>query len=606
MKARQSLFVLALMIAVACVNCRAQEREPSARQLTVELFSSRKVTAVTVTPMGNYETVRMCGECRARVVTKPLTANVSGASVEVRGEQTREVELSGGFRVQPDGGASEVNAAGRWRLRVANGELRVLLTMDSERYVALALAGEAGAKEPMESLKAMAIAVRTYALRNADRHRGQGFGLCDSTHCQVLKFGEQSPQVERAVLETAGETLWYQGRRAAVFYTQNCGGQSEAARSAWPGAGEAYLNSHPDPYCMRHGAAAWNANLSIDQVNSVFRHAGWKAPSHFDAVRVTKRTDAGRALQLEFTGDGVTVPVTASSFRFAMDRTLGWNQLRSDWFTMTLNNGVLHFEGRGSGHGVGLCQAGATEMAAEGHSAAEILSFYFPGTQIGITAEDRGWRAVRGTGWTLWATGSPGVNSSGSALKDLLHEGNMAWGRAQTLYTPHEAMASLQAGSSSRVQPEVWEMPTTELFRQTTTEPGWMLASTAGARVFLQPEAVVKKNGGEEETLLHEFLHVLVESEAAAQAPLWLREGVVEALAKASNSVDEAAPEVSMTAVEKELARPASETESQWAHTAAGRMARALIAQYGLAQVRQWLRTGSVPDAAVTKAQASR
>ena len=596
MKRRGTWFVLTVIGAVACCSS-AQEHDPSARQLTVELFSTRKVTALTITPTGNNETVRMCGECRARILTKPLTAHASDESVEVRGEHTREVELAGAFRVQPDGGASEVSAAGRWRLRVAHGELRVLLTMDSERYVALAMAGEAGAREPVESLKAMAIAVRTYALENADRHRGQGFGLCDSTHCQVLKFGEQSPQMERAVLETAGETLWYQGRRAAVFYTQNCGGQSEAARSAWPGTGAAYLTSHPDPYCIRHGAAAWNAEIAVEQVDSVFRREGWKTPSHIDAVRVTKRTNAGRAVELEFSGNGATVPVTASSFRFAMDRTMGWNQLRSDWYSVTLSNGVLHFEGRGYGHGVGLCQAGATQMAAEGHSAAEILSFYFPGTQIGVSTEDRGWKAARGAGWTLWVTGRPDA-TSGSNLRESLREGNTAWAKALALFP--------SSANSQREQPEVWEMPTTELFRQVTKEPGWMMASTAGARVFLQPEPVLMRNGGEEETLLHEFLHVLVEGEAGAQTPLWLREGVVEALAKESGSVDEPRPEANLAALERELARPATEAESQWAHAAAGRITRALIVKYGFPQVRQWLRSGSMPDAAVTKALASR
>jgi stage II sporulation protein D len=438
-------------------------------------------------------------------------------------------------------------------------------------------------------LKAMAIAVRTYALENADRHRNEGFGLCDSTHCQVLKFGQQSAQVERAVQETAGETLWYDGRRATVFYTQNCGGQSEAARSAWPGVGAQYLSSHPDPWCMRHGAAVWHAEIPVEQVRGVFRSEGWKAPAHIDAVRVTKRTDAGRAVQLEFAGDGATVPVTASSFRFAMDRMLGWNQLRSDWFTVTLSSGALHFEGHGYGHGVGLCQAGATEMAAEGHSAPEILSFYFPGTRVGVTAEDRGWSAARGTGWTLWATGG------GAETAELVREGNSAWVKAEALFAPQ-----------GRVQPEVWEMPSTELFRQTTAEPGWMLASSAGTRVFLQPEAVLNQNRGEGLTLVHEFLHVLVESEAAAQAPLWLREGVVEALAQDSDSSDGAGRTVSMAALEAALTRPASQAESQWAHVAAKKMARAMIAQFGLAQVRQWLRTGSVPEAVVMRVQASR
>jgi hypothetical protein len=61
-----------------------------------------------------------------------------------------------------------------------------------------------------------------------------------------------------------------------------------------------------------------------------------------------------------------------------------------------------------------------------------------------------------------------------------------------------------------------------------------------------------------------------------------------------------------MAALEAALTRPASQAESQWAHVAAKKMARAMIAQFGLAQVRQWLRTGSVPEAVVMRVQASR
>ena len=168
-------------------------------------------------------------------------------------------------------------------------------------------------------------------------------------------------------------------------------------------------------------------------------------------------------------------------------------------------------KGRGYGHGVGLCQAGAYEMAAEGHSDTEILSFYFPGAVAGITPAGHGWRSVAGAGWTLLTT---------DPASGLVAEGNAAWARAQSLF-------GLSCGSPPTVQ----ELPSTELFRQTTGEPGWMLASTRGSTVFLQPAAVRQNNGGTEALLLHEFLHVLVEQQAGENAPLWLREGLVETLA---------------------------------------------------------------------------
>ncbi len=572
------VLICLLMVTVGEMWVFAQG-DASARALTVEVFSARMISSLNVTPAGKNESMRMCAECRARAVTAPFTAKPRGDGVVLSsGDKAREVELEGAFRMKPEGQAEGIGAAGVWRLITAHGEMRVLLTLDSERYVSLALHGEAGANEPLESLKAMAVVVRTYALENADRHKSEGFNLCDSTHCQALRFGETPATVERAVLETAGETLWYDGRRAKVFYAQNCGGRSEDASQVWPGVTAPYLRSHIDPWCTRHGVAEWNAEIPVEKVRGVFRSEGWTLPERVDAVRIVKRTDAGRAELLEFSGASARVPVAAGSLRFAVDRALGWNKLRSDWYTVTLSDGVLHFKGRGYGHGVGLCQAGAAEMAAEGHAAGEILSFYFPGTRVGVTAQDRGWESSHGAGWTLWTT----VASSA----DLLREGDVAWGKARALYPPRVP-----------TQPEVRQLPTTELFRQTTSEPGWILASTRGAKIFLQPEAVLTKSGSEEETLLHEFLHVLVESEASAQAPLWLREGVVEAVAGAVRGQAEAAMKIGD--LDEALARPVNDAESQRAHAQAGKLAGALIDRYGLEQVRQWLRAGSVPPGVV-------
>jgi stage II sporulation protein D len=502
------------------------------------------------------------------------------------GERAREVELDGSFRMNPNGDAKEINAAGVWKLTIAHGEMRVLLTLDSERYVAFALKGEAGPGDPLESLKAMAVVVRTFALENGNRHRRQGFDLCDSTHCQALKFGSPSPLVERAILQTAGETLWFGGRQARVFYAQNCGGRSEAAGQVWPGVGAPYLLSHMDPWCTRHGAVEWHADIPVDEMRKVFETEGWKAPPHLDGVRIVKRTEAGRAVRLEFAGGGKRVPVAAGSLRLAVGRALGWNQLRSDWYTVTLSNGVLHFDGRGYGHGVGLCQAGAVEMARAGHSAAEILDFYFPGSRIGVTAQGRGWQSARGTGWTLWTT---------TNAPDFLREGNAAWEKAEAFYPPR-----------AKVQPEVWEYPTTELFRQSTHEPGWIMASTRGARIFLQPEPSLQRSGREEETLLHEFLHVLVESEASAQAPLWLREGLVEALVNGAPLQHRDGSIANTLMLDAELAQPASQAESQRAHAQAAKLAKALIARNGLEQVRAWLRAGTVPEPATKMVLESR
>jgi hypothetical protein len=99
-------------------------------------------------------------------------------------------------------------------------------------------------------------------------------------------------------------------------------------------------------------------------------------------------------------------------------------------------------------------------------------------------------------------------------------------------------------------------------------------------------------------TMRHEFLHALVEHEAGPAAPLWLREGLVEAWGGEDVMRGTHAPAMSLKSVDDALARSADEAEAETAHRAAGEYAVQLLAQYGRPTVLGWLRSG-VPSSAV-------
>jgi stage II sporulation protein D len=578
-EAMKRCFAALLLIISPGIAVEAQQAQPMARPLVVEIFSVRKVSTLTITPLGHGEWIRTCPTCRQQPITAPITATVqSGSIILSSGVRSHQADLSGAFRMQPLNSTSEVSATGLWNLKPLHGELRLLLTLDSEQYVAFALAGEADPHEPMESLQAMAVTIRTYALENANRHAKEGFNLCDSTHCQALRFGKLSSPIQAAVLATAGETLSFRHHRATVFYTQNCGGETEDASAVWSNVDAPYLAAHPDPYCARHPNSQWHADISLTQLDTILHQQGWKLPPHVDSIRIVKRTSSGRASELEVSEGADHVAVSASSLRFALDRSLGWNQLRSNWYTLKLKNGIVQFNGRGFGHGVGLCQAGAFDMATEGYSYRHILDFYFPGTTVGFTPHDHGWQQVQGVGWTLWTP---------AASPTLSQDGNRAWGEAQALLPPR-----------TPVRPVVRQFPTTELFRQSASEPGWIFASTRNTQIFLQPNSVLRPRNIHQ-TLLHEFLHVLVEQEASPTAPLWLREGLVEALAPEGASPLSHPGSIEISALDALLAHPADEATSQRAHAAAALLAQQLLSHYGLEQVRQWLRSGNLPGSVI-------
>ena len=306
-----------------------------------------------------------------------------------------------------------------------------------------------------------------------------------------------------------------------------------------------------------------------------------ETPANIVMARVTKRSASHRALRILFTGaNGATADVSASALRFGFGRALGWDRVRSDAYEIGVRNGALVFDGRGHGHGVGLCQEGATEMAGEGKNAGEIVAFYFPGTAVRIAPGDDGWQETRVGSLTLRA-----AQTLTAGRKTMLER---TWNEAQKRFPPRHP-----------IEPEILFAPTTELFRQLTAEPGWALASTRGSAIVLQPDAVLLTHGRDDAaTLLHEMLHVLVEAETSERTPLWLREGLVEVLAGETAGSANRAAAMPAGEIDSGLLHANSLQESERAHRAAAMRVQALIARYGLSTVRGWLWSGVPPDAA--------
>jgi stage II sporulation protein D len=560
------LRVLCSLLACAASPLRADDG--GGRDVSVALFSTRMVQSVSVEPLGTNAWTAHCRQCAHQPLTRPLV--VAGSM---------EVFAGGTLRVTAEGRDART-AAGLWHLRARGGEVDVVLTLPSERYVAAVLSAEAAPVEPQQSLRALAVLARTYALNG--RHYSAQPGhldadLCDSTQCQAMLLQTHAQAVDDAVAATAGETLWFHARRAEVYFSQNCGGLTEDGGAVWPRLrGVRYLQSHADPYCLRSGSSTWHAQVPLAELIAIAGKEGWHLPKELVAARVTERSRSHRALRVTFSGHGGgEAEVSASALRFGIGRALGWNQVRSDSYEVGLRNGALVFDGRGHGHGVGLCQAGATEMAAEGKSAREILAFYFAGTTVGISATDVGWQETRIGALTLRATKA----ISSQQQQEIAR----SWSEAQRRFPPRRSLA-----------PTVVFAPSSELFRQLSNQAGWALASTRGEEIVLQPEAVVREHEhSEAATLLHEMLHVLVESECNERTPLWLREGLVEALA--GERANKPLP-MSTQAMESALQHPESRAFSERAHQAAGARVSGLLERYGVGTVRGWLSSGVPPS----------
>ena len=142
-------------------------------------------------------------------------------------------------------------------------------TLPLETYIARVLAGEAARESPPAALEGLAITIRTFALANRDRHRADGFDLCDETHCQVVRIATAA--TAGAAQATAGQVLMRNGAIASVFYSASCGGRTEIPSNVWPGADDPpYLPSADDDAC-RAGADTRTVRPASSRRSAAYR-----------------------------------------------------------------------------------------------------------------------------------------------------------------------------------------------------------------------------------------------------------------------------------------------------------------------------------------------
>ncbi len=362
--------------------------------------------------------------------------------------------------------------------------------------------------------------------------------------------------------------------RALAYFHKDCGGRTASPAEIWPRAHDvSYLPSQPDRYCTTRSSRKWASELTRSELETALASAGVIAPG-WQHLSVERRGESGRALTLRFDA----TQVSAESFRLAAGKALGWNRIPSTWFEVSQQGDRFFFHGRGWGHGVGLCQKGSAAMAADGRSAQQILQQYFPGTETNDEATGRAWQSFQGSGFTLESLDA----ADASYIPQLARARS---GAAQR--------SGLNAAESLTVRTFI----STPAFRNATLAPGWVAAFTEGGLVAAQPLRTLAARHLLDETMLHEFLHALVEGEAGPGAPLWLREGLVEKWSEPASRIT-AAPSLSLASVNAALAHSSTESESEAAHRAAGWYAARLLDQYGRAKVLEWLRSG-LPDGVV-------
>lgn len=279
-----------------------------------------------------------------------------------------------------------------WGKTKYRGELQLLTNPEQEScdlvnlvpmeaYLTTLLAKEMNGTWPVEALKAQAVAARTYAY---DRIRkGMGvesaeklYHLESSEKDQVSgNFSDITHKTLQAAKETEGQILvGPSGKIAPAFFHSKCGGKTLRPDQVWGGVEEGYRSVNCT-FCQRTGMKDWNYQLKgakltsmVDQVLKKY----YADEVQGTDVRLMPDSLENSELRL-YVGDRLHI-IKKSYLRNLAGREL----LPSNNFAMSVKNNEFHIHGSGYGHGVGLCQLGALELAKRGYDYKQILSFYFP------------------------------------------------------------------------------------------------------------------------------------------------------------------------------------------------------------------------------------
>lgn len=251
-----------------------------------------------------------------------------------------------------------------------------IIEIPIETYLAGVIGHEMSPRWPAEALKAQTVAARSYALYQMQQAHASGrrYDVVDTQADQVFKeSGTHNAHLADIVNQTHGQVLWKKGRIVQAFYSSTCGGKSETAAGAGFSLRSPLKYSQNDKFCSASPFRSWSVYLTPREIAARMKRYGYNT-KNLRSLRVKNKNPSGYAQTLEYKDDFGRHEINASTFR----RLAGNMRVKSLLFDIhTDATGLFVVTGNGFGHGVGLCQYGAKEMALQATDYKKILKQYY-------------------------------------------------------------------------------------------------------------------------------------------------------------------------------------------------------------------------------------
>lgn len=311
----------------------------------------------------------------------------------------------------------------------AAGTMNIVNLISMDQYLYGVLHAELGQANPLEALKAQAVAARSFGMakRMEGAHAGDAFDLCSTTHCQVyLGANIEYPKTIQAVDETSGLVLYHGGKPVAGYYHKNSGGLLRNSQDVWSSQ-TGYLTEKVDHYSPDY---LWTATLTPIEIQTLLANKN-KLIGEVQAVSIAEQGSGGNVISLKIQGSAGEALLTKENIRATLGSTViksllfelntgshatvlynGAEKISSQTSAMILtqdgtrissglaglyiNNGTvvsrltqssapegsITFTGKGYGHGLGMAQDSAVAMANQGQNFREILKYFYTETEV--------------------------------------------------------------------------------------------------------------------------------------------------------------------------------------------------------------------------------
>jgi stage II sporulation protein D len=273
-------------------------------------------------------------------------------------------------------------------IRTIGGKIWVINVCSIEEYLKGVVPCEIGkvTSNLIEVAKAQAVAARTYVYAHLNQHDELGFDLYTDIRDQVYAGVAVEHQVTSwAIEQTKREIVTFHGQPIDAKYSSTCGGITAHFNDAWAGTAPPYLTSVVCHYCTKSPYYTWSHTMSkkeffihlrqqLDRAGIILSQEERIQDFRFKRNSISERVN------------NVIIRTTKGEYEiknYQIRQVFGaGTDLKSSYFFLQPEGDSITIAGRGYGHGVGMCQFGAIEMARIGKSYQEILRFYYPETKI--------------------------------------------------------------------------------------------------------------------------------------------------------------------------------------------------------------------------------